>query len=148
MSMIEVKTSDLIGLALDWAVAKAANIGDPAIDMLCCGSGVQSGYGSPPECCGKPDPALYLGIHGKWSPSTDWAQGGPLLDEHCKGFGCVQNSLNSNWRAFGYGNGKPFDQDRQQRLASGPSILIAACRAIVAAKLGDVVIVPAELVEA
>lgn len=147
MKMVEVKTAELIGSALDWAVAKAVHGVDLEPFDTCCGSGNWNGNpNEPPECCGQPEKQMYILPGQVWSPSTDWNQGGPILDRHCKSFGCVQDGTDGNWRAFGYGNGRPFDHVRQMRLASGTSILIAACRAIVAAKLGDVVSVPAELV--
>ncbi|CAN7661375.1 DUF2591 family protein [Aquipseudomonas alcaligenes] len=79
-----------------------------------------------------------------WRPSTEWSQGGRLLDQHCKGFGLIQDGKATTWRAFGYSR-HVFDSERLQRMASGPSILVAACRAIVAANLGDEVQIPAEL---
>ncbi len=126
MTMIEVKTSDLIGAALDWAVAETE--GRKRIQT----TRREFGMNVPKRVIP--------------SYSTNWNQGGPLLDKHCKSFGCVQDGKDSTWRAFGYGDGEEFDPCRQMRLSSGPTILIAACRAIVAARLGDTVSVPAELV--
>jgi hypothetical protein len=128
----KVKTSELVGAALDWAVGVAvgekmfasAHLAGPCARRLCA-----DGY-----------------TRDYYSPSTDWAQGGPLLDAHCKSFGCVQDRSGA-WRAFGYGVGDDFDPSRQMRLASGHTILVAACRAIVAAKLGDTVEIPNELLE-
>lgn len=102
--MIEVKTAELTGPALDWAVCLAAN------GFSCQ---VTSDY------------------------STDWAQGGPLIEEYavqlepCAGYWVAKTDcrLGSNHYAK----------------RDGESPLIAACRAIVAAKLGAVVSVPAEL---
>lgn len=140
MNTVKVKTAELEGAALDWAVAVAD--GKQAILWdECCGYGV----GAPPECCCNPVIVVVVN-QSNWSPSTDWSQGGPLLDLHCKSFGCVQDGKDTTWRSFGYGNGEPSHPNRQMRLASGPSILIAACRAIVAAKLGAEVEIPAELV--
>lgn len=105
---VTLRTCDLIGAALDWAVAKAVT---------------------------------YVDYHG-WSPSTDWSQGGPLIHKYLFDFEWVV----SDWHgepiekfvaAHGYG------LDRE---GIGPDHLIAACRAIVSAHLGDSVDVPAELV--
>lgn len=120
--MKTVRTSELIGAALDWAVAKAQGV---EIDLP--GSDV-----------------VWAKYAGAYSPSTDWSQGGPLLDQHCKGFGLIQDGKSLTWRAFGYSR-HVFDSERLQRMASGPSILVTACRAIVAANLGDEVQIPAEL---
>lgn len=76
-----------------------------------------------------------------WRPQQDWAQGGPLLEQWCKGFGMVQDPAREEYRAFAYG------PEPLQRLKSGPTLLVAACRARVAAILGDVVSVPSALVE-
>lgn len=118
--MIEVKTADLIGPALDWAVAKA-------------------------ECAPVELPASDVVWHkyaGAYSPSTDWAHGGPLLRTYQ-----IEFSINEDtdevgasllyWRTYG--------KSHRTRWSKGETHLIAACRAIVAAKLGDVVSVPAEL---
>lgn len=117
--MIEVKTADLIGPALDWAVgvAEGDQMETPASDV------VWSKY------------------HGAYSPSIDWSQGGPLIEKYrleivfsgsrSEGWECVKS-----WRCAEVDDTYPV----------GETHLIAACRAIVAAKLGDVVGVPAELV--
>lgn len=127
--MKTVRTAELIGAALDWAVAKACNafvafeLGGRLMDM---------------------SDISQFGARPTYSPSTDWSQGGALLDQHCKGFGLIQDGKATTWRAFGYSR-HVFDSERLQRMASGPSILVAACRAIVAANLGDEVQIPAEL---
>lgn len=77
---------------------------------------------------------------GKYSPSTDWAVGGSLLNKHCKSFGVVQDGSASRWRSFAY-----KAETGMSRIAGGESILIAACRAIVTLNLGDIVQVPKEL---
>lgn len=75
-----------------------------------------------------------------WRPHVDWVQGGPLLDAWAVGFGMVQEKGPGRFRAFAY-SVPPF-----QRLAGGPSLLVAACRARVRAVLGEWVAIPAELV--
>lgn len=118
--LIEVKTSELTGHALDWAVAQAV---------------------SHPADWEKSSGCLWFESSDHewiaWSPSTDWAQGGPLLDSMV--IGVIHNSRIRP---------HPFDKGYQAMASHfiGPSeghtILIAACRAIVAAKMGDVVQVP------
>jgi hypothetical protein len=126
----EVNTADLLPPALDWAVAKAegrclheririVRYNDDS-DHIC-------------EDCGK-DTYMEPSRHS-WKPSTDWAQGGRLMDVHCKGFGLVQGGADVRWRSFAYGEG-------MQRMCGGETILIAFCRALVALKLGDTVSVP------
>lgn len=126
MEMIAVKTAELAGAALDWAVAQA--IGADQVEFGVVGSA-----------------AFIACIHRgtwerNWRPSTDWSQGGPLIEKHLVSF-CVEHEdvilavlcddygmYISGWR-------------------QGETHLIAACRAIVAAKMGDTVQVPAQLVE-
>ena|SRR3990167_8850506 len=112
-TMVEVKTSDLIGSALDWAVANYVTgvllaIPCPPIDAL-------AGY----------------------SPSTDWKHGGPLFDEYNVATTCpfgVDADDEPHWACAGGGE------------SYGPTKLIAACRAIVAARSGGTVQIPIELV--
>ena len=95
---MKIKTSELEGAALDWAVAKVV--------------GVDVSSTSIPIFC----------------PSTNWSQGGPLIERY------YIDIESGPWSAY-YGG----------QTMHGDSPLIAACRAIVAAKLGDVVEVPEEL---
>lgn len=120
--MIEVRTAELEGAALDWAVALAD--GRDMGLLVPCGSRVQI-FGMWSSGC-------------TWAPTTDWAQGGPLIGRHelCLFSG---QSGSESWRAsFGE---LPYERP----YSSGATPLIAACRAIVAAKLGDTVSVPSEL---
>ncbi|MDH4550864.1 phage protein NinX family protein [Pseudomonas sp. BN607] len=129
--LIEVKTADLAGEALGWAVGKAEGL-----DLFL----------EPPGYNGVPCRvfARYQGAateHTKrYNPWEDWAVGGPLFDKHCKGFGMLQDGTNSRYRAFAYNQPTGFS-----RLAGGPTILAAGCRAIVALHIGDTVQVPKEL---
>lgn len=109
--MKTVRTSELIGAALDWAVAKAQGV---EIDLP--GSDV-----------------VWAKYAGAYSPSTDWSQGGPLLTKWAVEFEWVTDAT---IRAF-----TMIDSG----LGFGPDHLAAACRAIVAANLGDEVQIPAEL---
>lgn len=101
------------------------------------------------------EPAVILDLMGKlwfeaslrsvpWSPSADWSQGGPLIEKHRMDFTFDRDGL-----VFAYlcdENGIELPSSHKWE-AFGPTHLIAACRAIVAAHLGEVVSVPAELVE-
>lgn len=138
--MVEVQTSDLIGPALDWAVAKA--IGWQMVPVPADADGANSGeviappdlgddFRFPPR--GKIGPCYFL---RKWS--TDWAQGGPLIDKYKVSIGHVETRDGEFWI------GSISSRDGTAETSDGP--LVAACRAIVAAKLGDVVQVPSVLV--
>ena len=105
---MKIKTSELTGAALDWAVAKCA------------------GY------------RLDLAPEGSYRPSTDWSQGGPIIERE-RIF--VRPKTVGGWRCWiydGKGEGIKFDQH-------GPTPLIAAMRCYVASKLGDNIDIPEEL---
>ena len=106
-----MKTADLIGPALDWAVAK------------CEGHKVE------------PLPGLSVYSSASWSMySTDWSQGGPIIER--EGIGFYMGNRSKWWAQP---PGEPWTHD-------GPTPLIAAMRCYVASKLGDEVDVPEELV--
>lgn len=110
---MKVKTSDLIGPALDWAVAKCENV----------------------ECDHREKPIWFDrdGLNAErveYSPSTDWSQGGPIIEQ--EDIDLVKMGIRQ-WRAD-CGPAK-----------TGPTPLIAAMRCYVASKLGDEVKVPEEL---
>ena len=114
---MKVKTADLIGPALDWAVAKCL----PNPQDVTCKNGVV-----------RRQPVQYV-----FTPSTDWSQGGPLIER--EGI-----SLNL-WAEFGWRAGTRTGK-APASFYSGPTPLIAAMRCVVAANLGDEVDVPDELV--
>jgi hypothetical protein len=125
--MIELKTSELVGVALDWAVAKSEGhqpllmpigrveyaIGVTVVDS----SGKASGFA-----------CRY---------SSEWAQGGPLIERH----EITVRPVDGKWWAA------HVNDSSTSPCSYGLDPLIAACRAIVAAKLGDVVSVPSQLLE-
>ncbi|AVI85620.1 DUF2591 family protein [Pseudomonas syringae] len=120
---IEVKTADLVGAALDWAVTKAEI--------------------SPMEM--PPKDRVWSKYCATYSPSTDWSQGGPLIDKY------VQQLCDAVPPVCGWGDRAPMhyatsdDADGNRSFAMGDTKLIAACRAIVASVLGETVSVPKEL---
>lgn len=125
--MIEVKTADLIGPALDWAVAKAEGLNLPPFP----GRGAR-------QCVIDVSPARCT----VFEPSTNWSQAGPLLTKYRLEFSIDEdtNRVGASllaWRSHG--------KSHRTRWSKGPHHLTAACRAIVAAKLGDTVQVPAGL---
>ena len=126
MSLIEVKLDDLEGRALDWMVAQVAGV---AVKLTPPHNGtywrvfqVSRGYA--------------------YRPSTDWSQGGPLMDKYGKSFGMVDSSEPPRFRAFARKDGP----EGFCRIAGGATILQAFCRALVRLHRGDLVMVPEVLV--
>jgi hypothetical protein len=114
-----MKTSELTGVALDWAVAKA------------------EGPNSVASCYYDDDAPLWLeeAPEPEWKPSTDWAQGGPIIERENI---CVNRDDSSHeWEAHRVGD------EFGAHWADTP--LIAAMRCYVASKLGDTVNIPEEL---
>lgn len=136
--MKTVRTSELIGAALDWAVGLADR------RELELPSGVPGRTGV--VWCEPFEVKLEGKVIGHdkarryWSPSTDWSQGGPLIGKHGFDF----EWIGSDW------HGKPIKQfcANGYDLAAegwGDTHLIAACRAIVISKFGSEIQIPAEL---
>jgi hypothetical protein len=113
-----MKTSELTGAALDWAVAKCE--------------------GFDPETLNTKTGVVYSLRYGVYTPSTNWAQGGPIIEREFIEFG-VSKTDPIRYAAKIYVNDKRI-------IAHGSTHLIAAMRCYVASKLGDTVDVPPELV--
>jgi hypothetical protein len=112
-----IKTSELTGTALDWAVAKCEAVKLHPMPQ----NGVMEIHFSQPNG------------GNSFSPSTDWAQGGPIIE----GYGIELALIANHWKAAIAFSGKEVQR--------GPTPLIAAMRCYVASKLGDEVEVPKEL---
>ena len=118
-----MKTSELTGAALDWAVAKCEGVNEDAFRL----------YYEPTE------PTDY-DSHGfpEFHYSTIWAQGGAIIErEEIHVFTQYPRVGSVMW--FGRYNGSVK--------GTGPTPLIAAMRCYVASKLGDEVEIPAELTQ-
>ena len=140
---MKIRTNELTGAALDWAVAKCEGILDPV-------------HGEPqPRVVFysdqwdrymrlNPPPQVYYS--DRYEPSTDWAQGGALIEREGIGFFCNRTAAigarftpdaGADWRAFALNKlGVHY---------YGPTPLIAAMRCLVTSKLGDEVEIPEEL---
>ena len=136
-----MKTSDLIGPALDWAVAKCE--GETLSQASLAFQIKEHG------CLQRP----HL---GSWKPSTSWAQGGPLIEKERIGLEFMDNFeawSSSIVREDGQDRESySDDQDRESYTVEqesfvgyGPTPLIAAMRVFVASRLGNEVDVPEEL---
>ncbi len=105
---MKVKTNELSGQALDWAVAKC------------------EGY----QTLMRRGKLETLFTENGWTPSTDWAQSGPIIER--EGIALYLFG-NAEWNAHVGG-----------KESIGPTPLIAAMRCYVASKLGEEVEVPKE----
>ena len=84
-----------------------------------------------------------------WSPSTDWAQGGPIIEREKIGVLPDDGHRFSQWRAFCW-HPSQHDltfEDATSHMEAGSTLLIAAMRCFVASRLGDEVDVPEELLQ-
>lgn len=141
-TMVEVRSSDLEGLALDWAVA-VAQTGKVLV--------FPEGGHYPPEgsvSLNDDDFTIWLndgdGNVTEWSPSTDWSQCGPLVDEHIRSIS-VAVEPTAGWDAVGGVKYSAVAKD--DMFAFGDTRMVAVCRAVVESELGEFVNVPAELLD-
>lgn len=129
--MAKLKTTELTGAALDIAVALAlgwtCERAQDAQFMNEYGERKLVGYNGP-------------GIYGQsvaFNPSTDWAHGGPLID---------QFNVDIGHQDPGYVVASIYTPHGRYNVDyRGPDALTAICRAVVAAKFGLEVEIPDEL---
>jgi len=74
----------------------------------------------------------------QYTPSTDWAQGGPIIEREGINLRALSGAL---WEA------ETWSAEGGQYLLDGPTPLVAAMRCYVASVLGDEVEVPEELLQ-
>lgn len=134
--LIEVKTADLIGEALGWAVGMAEGL---ELELE------PPHYGTAWRVFARHRYTVTEQAK-RFNPWEDWAVGGPLIDKHhvqtsFNGSGFSQSPTGQYWCAYVC---KPSGQ-QEFPSGGGPNALTAACRAIAQAKLGDTVQVPKEL---
>ena len=116
---MNIKTSDITGPVLDWAVAKAEGH-DVAVAE---GTGlilIRRGF-----------------VADYFDPSTNWGWGGPIIERECISI-THERPDGSGWTA-------ETDAGHDDQSEHGPTPLIAAMRCFVASKLGDEIDVPEEL---
>lgn len=110
-----MRTSELSGAALDWAVAKAG--GTTHIELV------------------------WETLRDKWSPSTDWAAGGKIIERERI---CLEDAAGMYWTASLVHEDKEYGGvERAEEQGTTP--LEAAMRCYVASKLGNDVEIPEEL---
>lgn len=114
---MKIKTSELTGIALDYAVAVCENRYGQVY--------IRNGKLYEPLC---EDYLCY---------TTDYVFGGPIIERECINLTCCYDK--TTWFA-------DIDQpDTADVLQKGETLLIAAMRCYVASKLGDTVEIPNEL---
>lgn len=112
---MKIKTSELQGAALDRMVAQAAGYSISTLDLL-----------------------YDIKCYSRFNPSTDWAQGGPIIEQERI---CIDIGHDGVWLAYSKQN---YDDDKEF-MHSGPTPLIAAMRCYCCAKLGEEIDIPKEL---
>ena len=122
---VEVKTAELVGPALDWAVAQVE------------GAPCYTDPNSPQKTQFIDDEDCPFGRY-IYSPRQNWDQCGPLIDRYDVR---LNKTTDGKWYASTDGYIMGADPGGISR-----SALIAICRAVVGGRLGDVAHVPAELV--
>lgn len=115
--MMQIKTSELVGNALDWAVAKCEGY-----DMTMAAT------------CSDRHGIFFLDRDDCLRYTTNWSQGGPIIERERVQ---IRPMRGNEWDAF-IGLYGPQ--------TSGKTSLIAAMRCYVASKLGDTVDVPEDIV--
>ena len=126
-----MKTSELQGVALDWAVAKCEFVGAPPLRIV---SGL-----------------IYTVEGDNWNPSTDWAQGGLIIEREKIGVWWATPCVDDDGVEYGnhwYAEMGCTDDNADQPYkggATGPTPLITAMRIYVYSKLGDDIELPEEL---
>jgi hypothetical protein len=123
---MQIETSNLIDATLDWAVAKITNP-----------QWWDDGYMD-----GDPRAALEMDDETTYTPSTDWSQGGPIIEQNeIMIHRNAPSSKGREWEAMGSITAKGAGYT----WGYGPTPLVAAMRCYVKANLGEVVDVPNEL---
>ncbi|HNM80818.1 MAG TPA: DUF2591 family protein [Rhodocyclaceae bacterium] len=121
---MKIKTSELTGAALDWAVAKCENWGRISVFH---GDITQVMVSNKKDSC-------------HWfNPSGNWGQGGPIIEREK-----INLAFGGRWWAS-YDH--PEHVVWERAAACGDTPLIAAMRCYVAAKLGNEVDIPEELLK-
>lgn len=136
---VVIETLRLEGLALDWAVGKAHG---PAL-------GYKFSYVQPPVINEMAQPVIAHisvadGLFTPWQPCSDGDQAWELVDAHIKRLGDCAEPI-AGWAALSEGK-QCYAMNHDGDMAFGSTKRIAVCRAVVLAKLGTSVEVPADLV--
>lgn len=108
-----MKTAELTGAALDWAVASAKGYSKLALTIS-----------------GESKEFKKMHDEGYHNYSIDWAQGGPIIER--EGICLFRNNEKNYW----------FTSKARNQIGTGETPLLAAMRCYVESKLGDTVEIP------
>lgn len=118
-----MKTRNLTGAVLDWAVAKC----EGAESAAACYYDID---GTPVRL----DEAEYA----EWQPTTNWAQGGAIIEREK-----ISTTVDDSGVWVAYNKYNYAEEERYMQTGATP--LIAAMRCYVASQLGDEITLPQEL---
>ncbi len=125
---MKVKTAELTGAALDWAVAYCEGLTNPLFSRHTAG-----------QCWINVGPTG----HDVFAPSTDWFQGGPIIErERIALWHGPTGWYATPTTATGYTGEDYYIDVTEDDGVFGPTPLVAAMRCFVASKLGAEVDVP------
>ena len=124
--LVKVKTSELSGAALDWAVAKCEGALHPLGNVVIEGKSLWLAIDG--------EAHTYMEEDVKYAPSFDWAQGGPIIER--------EGIMLEQWKTTGYWQAA---NALVAKVFTAITPLVAAMRCFVASKLGDEVEIPEEL---
>lgn len=142
--MAKIKVSEASGRMLNWLVGVANNI--PNLHLV-AKPGKLCVYGALPMPSGEL-------LDWPFQPSTDWAQGGPIID--LEKISChptytsgatesgAEVAVSNGWVCF---QTPRLSWQKVRFRQAGATLLIAAMRCYVVSKLGEEVEVPEELLE-
>ena len=129
---MKVKTQDLTGPALDWAVAKAEDnedCRDPYVTRTRDGMETYVKV------------TTFSGYEADWEPSADWSQAGPIIEREK-----ITLDYDFDGQGLSLWTARKYAFDGTLLWAEfGDSPLIAAMRCFVQSRLGDKVEIPGEL---
>lgn len=140
---MKVLVSEATPIQLNWLVAKCVGLldaGRVVVDFK-----YMSGH-DPIRLNPRPD--VYYS--SAYSPTTDWALGGPIIEQEKIGVWWATHFVDDEGTEYGnhwYAEPGMTDEnaDKSYTCMTGPTALVAAMRCFVASHLGDEVDVPEEL---
>lgn len=130
-----MKAAELEGIALDYWVARADGRDDVAVITSRPSGTVGCWIPKDPHTVDTTPGATYFASHGwcaPYSPSTNWAQGGPLIERERITIAQYRDRIEACKNAVHGYDGLEGDNEQE-----GPSPLIAAMRCFVASKFGE-----------